>query len=155
MILYLDTSSLAKLYIEEEGAETVREWAEEAEALATSRVTFPEALSAFTRRWNRGDLTDEEVQSARESFTADWPSFVHLPLNERRAGTLVLEHGLRGFDAVQLAAALDLSSRFPDEEIVFSSFDRNLRSAARARGLSTLYDTTGGFVMEEEAPYWT
>jgi len=156
LILYLDTSSLVKLYVDEEGSEAVREWVEEAEALATSRVAFPEALSAFTRRWNRGDLTDEEMSLARESFTADWPIFVPLPLNERRAGGLVLEHGLRGFDAVHLAAALDLAARFPAEEIVFSAFDRHLRGAARTTGLSTLYTSVReGFVMEEEALYWT
>ena len=68
MILYLDTSSLVKLYVDEDCSEIVREWVEEAEVVATSRVTYPEALSAFARRWNRGDLTDEEMSLARESF---------------------------------------------------------------------------------------
>jgi predicted nucleic acid-binding protein len=37
MILYLDTSSLVKLYIEEIYSERVREWADDAEILATCR----------------------------------------------------------------------------------------------------------------------
>ena len=64
MILYLDTSSLAKLYLEEDYSDLVRDWVEEAEAVATSRIAYPEALSAFVRRWNRGDLTDEEMSLA-------------------------------------------------------------------------------------------
>jgi uncharacterized protein len=154
VILYLDTSSLVKLYIDEEGSVAVREWAEEAEALATSRVAYPEALSAFARRWNRGDLTDEEMSLARESFAGDWPVFLHLPLHERRAGGLVVAHLLRGFDAVHLAAAQELAERFPAEEVVFSTFDGTLQRAARSEGLSTLHPVTReGYVMEEPAPY--
>jgi predicted nucleic acid-binding protein len=154
LILYLDTSSLVKLYVDEDCSDIVRDWVEEAEAVATSRVAYPEALSAFTRRWNRGDLTDEEMSLARESFAGDWPIFVLLPVNERRAGGLVLEHLLRGFDAVHLAAAQDLLERFPAEEVVFSSFDGALLRAARSVGLSILSPTVrDGFVMEEAAPY--
>jgi predicted nucleic acid-binding protein len=154
LILYLGTSSLVKLYVDEEGSEIVREWVEEAEVVATSRVTYPEALSAFARRWNRGDLTDDEMSLARESFAGDWPIFVLLPVNERRAGGLVIEHLLRGFDAVHLAAAQDLLAQFPSEEVVFSSFDGALLRAARTEGLSTLHATVReGFVMEESIPY--
>lgn len=46
MIAYLDTSSLVKLYLDEEHSELVREWSEAAEAVATSRVALPEAISA-------------------------------------------------------------------------------------------------------------
>lgn len=155
MILYLDTSSLVKLYVDEDCSDIVREWVEEAEAVATSRVTYPEALSAFARRWNRGDLMDEEMTLARESFAGDWPVFLLLPVDERRAGGLVIEHLLRGFDAVHLAAAKDLAERFPSEEVVFSTFDGALLRAARAEGLSTLHPTVReGFVMEESGLYY-
>lgn len=154
MILYLDTSGLVKLYVDEDCSDIVREWVEEAEAVATSRVTYPEALSAFVRRWNRGDLTDEEMSLARESFARDWPVFVLLSVNERGAGGLVIEHLLRGFDAVHLAAAKDLAERFPSEEVVFSSFDAALMRAARSEGLSTLHPkVSGDFVMQEVTPY--
>ena len=155
MILYLDTSSLVKLYVDEDCSDIVREWVEEAEAVATSRVTYPETLSAFVRRWNRGDLGDEEMSLARESFAGDWPDFVLLPVNERKAGGLVIEHLLRGFDAVHLAAAKDLAERFPSEEVVFSSFDAALQRAARSEGLSTLHPKAdGNFVMQEPALYY-
>lgn len=154
MILYLDTSSLVKLYVDEDGSDIVREWVEEAEAVATSRVTYPETLSAFVRRWNRGDLTDEEMTLARESFAGDWPVFLLLPVDERGAGGLIIEHVLRGFDAVHLAAGKELAERFPAEEVVFSTFDGSLLRAARSEGLSTLHPTVReGFVMEESSLY--
>jgi uncharacterized protein len=142
VILYLDTSSLVKLYVDEDGSDIVREWVEDAEAVATSRVAYPETLSAFARRWNRGDLTDEEMNLARESLAGDWPVFLLLPVQERRAGGLVIEHLLRGFDAVHLAAAQELFERFPAEEVVFSTFDGALLKAARFEGLSTLHPKT-------------
>jgi predicted nucleic acid-binding protein len=143
VILYLDTSSLVKLYVEEVHSDLVREWAEEAEAVATSRVAYPEALSAFARRWNEGSLSEEELELARESLEGDWQAFLLLPLNERRAGGLVIEHLLRGFDAVHLAASRDLLDRFLDDDIVFSSFDNALLKAAHTEGLSTLHGEKG------------
>jgi predicted nucleic acid-binding protein len=41
VILYLDTSSLVKLYVEEMHSDKVREWLEEAELVATCRVAYP------------------------------------------------------------------------------------------------------------------
>jgi uncharacterized protein len=149
VILYLDTSSLVKLYLDEEHSDLVREWVEEAEAVATVRIAFPEALSAFVRRWNQGDLDEESFELARESLDADWPKLLLLPVRERKAGRLVLDHYLRGFDAVHLAAALDLYDRFTPEDVVFSAFDDALVRAASAAGLPVLHPDVGsGLVME-------
>src|SRR6185436_19827826 len=82
----------------------------------------------------------------------DWLAFIHLSVDERRAGGLVVEHLLRGFEAVHLAAAKDLSERFSSEEVVFSSFHGALLRAARSEGLSTLHPTVREeFVMEDWA----
>lgn len=138
MILYLDTSSLVKLYLEEEHSDLVREWVESAEAVATSRVAYPEALSAFARRRQADDVSAEGFELLRQAFETDWPSFVLLPLRERRAGGLAVKHVLRGFDAVHLSAALDLVEQLAAESIVFSAFDAKLLDAARAEGISSL-----------------
>jgi predicted nucleic acid-binding protein len=158
MILYLDTSSLVKLYLDEPHSDFVSEWAESADIVATSRIAYPETLSAFTRRWSRGDLTDEEWGAACEAVTADWPSFFRVPVNENRAGFLVPEHLLRGFDAVHLAAACDLFDWFRSEDVVFSSFDARLLKAARASGLSIFHPIGegggSGFVMDSPEFPW-
>jgi len=155
VILYLDTSSLVKVYLDETHSDFLREWVGVAGAVATSLVAYPEALSAFSRRWNRGDLTAERWGLACESFARDWPSFLLVPLNEIRAGGLIPEYLLRGFDAVHLAAACDLFDRFQAEDVVFSSFDGALLKAARATGLSILHPTVRqGFVMESSGFPW-
>lgn len=135
MILYLDTSSLVKLYLEEAYSESVREWVEEAEAVATSRVAYPEALGAFARRHQEGDLSGEDFDLVRETFEAEWPSLVLLPVKERRAGGLAVKHLLRGFDAIHLSAASDLLDLLGAESVVFSSFDGRLLQAAGNEGI--------------------
>lgn len=138
MILYLDSSSLVKLYLEEAESALVREWVDAAEAVATSRVAFPETLSALVRRRNEGDLDTPTFDRLREAFDVDWPSFVLMPVKERAAGELVVKHLLRGFDAVHLAAALDLRALLNSDDVVFSSFDNRLVAAARAAGIAVL-----------------
>ena len=51
----------------------------------------------------------------------------------QRAGDLADRHGLRGADAVHLAAAEELA----DEETVFVTADAEQRAAARRLGLAT------------------
>ena len=48
--LYLDTSALVKLYVEEEGRETVFEAVEGADRVATSTVAYAESRAAFDRK---------------------------------------------------------------------------------------------------------
>lgn len=47
MILYLDTSSLIKLYVEEDGSSEIESLVEQATLVCTSVVAYPEARSAF------------------------------------------------------------------------------------------------------------
>ena len=138
MILYLDTSSLVKIYLEEPRSDLVREWVDAAEMIATSRVAFPEALSAFARRKQRGDLDPQAFDLVRETMESDWPKLILLPLKERKAGDLAVKHLLRGFDAVHLAAASELRELLKSEGVVFSSFDNKLLGAARAEGIPLL-----------------
>jgi hypothetical protein len=49
LILYLDTSSLVKLYVEETGSPEVEGLADKASLLCTSVIAYPEARSALAR----------------------------------------------------------------------------------------------------------
>jgi hypothetical protein len=68
----------------------------------------------------------------------DWDEFVAVELDEWRAASLAVRRRLRGYDAVQLAAALTLQRGVGTEELVFSSFDDELNQSARAEGLTVL-----------------
>ncbi len=136
MILYLDTSSLVKLYVEEEGCRTVREMAREAEVVATCRIAYVEALSAFARRRSAGDLSGSVFGNVRERFETDWQDFAVLEFDEKKAGTLAVKHLLKGFDAVHLSSAKVLRDErhSADALVVFSTFDSALRKAAQKEG---------------------
>ena len=138
MILYLDSSSLVKIYIEEDHSDLVREWAGAAEAIATSRVAYPETLSAFARRREQGELEPHALELLQEVLDSDWSNFVLMPVKERKAGALAVRYLLRGFDAIHLAAVADLRAMHPSNLVIFSSFDRRLAQAARAERIPLL-----------------
>ena len=138
MILYLDTSSLVKLYVEEIHAVTVREWVEEAEMIATCRVALPEAISAFHRRFRSGDFSKPDYENLIAGFTEDWRKYVVLDFDELEAGLLVGKYGLRGFDAVHLSSA-KMMKQDANLALFFSSFDEKLNKAAAAEGFQVLW----------------
>ena len=76
MIVYLDTSSLAKLYLEEPGTPEVRALVVKARIVATSDVAYPEMRAALTRRHRDRSLSRARFQTATRSFEADWNSYL-------------------------------------------------------------------------------
>jgi predicted nucleic acid-binding protein len=143
VILFLDTSSLVKLYVEEAGSASVRRLVADASRIAVSVLAYPEARSAFARRRREGALTASGLRAARAAFEQDWTRMVRLAVTEdvyRAAGSLAERHGLRALDGLQLASFLSLRRRLPARKATFSTFDRRLeRVAPRARwpGMST------------------
>jgi len=138
LILYLDTSSLMKLYIEEPHSGNVRQWVDEAEIVAVCRVAYPETLSALHRRFRNGDLPKNVYTLLTDRFSNDWKRLASIDFDERQAGYLVAKHELRGFDAIHLSAALMLREAGTDIHLIFSSFDHNLNNAALQEGFQVL-----------------
>ena len=138
MILYLDTSSIVKLYLTEAHSADVRGWSEEAEIVATCRVAYPEMISALTRRYRGGDLSKPDYELILKTFTEEWTNFAVVDFDEIDAGRLAEIHGLRGFDAIHLATAKRLRSSRSHISFAFSSFDDDLNKAAVAEKLTVL-----------------
>lgn len=135
MILYCDTSSLIKLYVEEDYSDIVRDVTQKATGLFTCRITYPEARSALARRYREGDLTETAYRRIVMQLDEDWEELFIIDFDERLAGELTERHAIRGFDAVHLAAALGLVSDSPRIDVRFSTFDSRLQIAATAEGL--------------------
>jgi uncharacterized protein len=135
VILYLDTSSLVKLYVDEPGSADVRRLVELAELVSASVVAYPEARAALARRRRERSLTVAGHRRSKAALDVDWPRVLSLDVSgplARSAGDLADRHRLRGFDALHLASYLALAQEFPDEEVRFSSADQALERAARA-----------------------
>jgi predicted nucleic acid-binding protein len=137
--LYLDTSALVKLYVHEEGSANVRRQVRAAQSIATSRVAYPEARAALARREREGGIGKRSLRRAVAQLDRDWSAYVVVELTEsvaRRAGVLAESRALRGFDAIHLASALDLSALL-DAAVGFLGYDARLDAAAAAEGLET------------------
>lgn len=139
MILYLDTSAVVKLYVEEEGSDKVKAALEQARVVATSLIGHTEVRAAFARAKREARLHAKEHRQVLEDFDRDWGCYFILEVTEglvRRAGVLAESHALRAYDALHLASALTLLDR-AQTAITFLCFDQELEAAARGEGLTT------------------
>jgi predicted nucleic acid-binding protein len=129
--LYLDTSSLVKLYVEEPGSDEVWALLATASTVATATVSYVEARAALARRHREGALADTAFRAAKRALDADWPHYVVVDVSPgvcARAGDMAERFGLRAYDSVQLACYAVLVEASPGE-VAFSSFDRRLNEA--------------------------
>jgi len=138
VILYLDTSSLVKLYVQEPHTSLVKKWVREAEIVATCRIAYPETISAINRRFRQGDISKKELDLIIAKFSKEWNHFASIDFDEFEAGRLVNLYGLRGFDAVHLSAAKLLKVSQNNISLSFSSYDEKLNTAASAEGFTIL-----------------
>ena len=137
MILYLDTSSLVKLYVEEEASLKIETLVRSSEATATSIVSYAEARAAFARRFREKSFTSDEHDRIKEFFDKDWRNYFILNLTQdmvKLAGNLAEKYALGGFDSIHLASAMILHQEV-STPVVFSCFDNKLEKAAMREGL--------------------
>jgi len=137
VILYLDASALVKRYVAEPGSTEVGEALATAKALATALISRAEVVAALAKTVRVGALSEEEAQGCAQVFRNEWPDLMRLQITElvvARADTLAWSHGLRGYDAVHLAAASVWQDAL-GERVTMATFDRRLWSAARDVGL--------------------
>jgi predicted nucleic acid-binding protein len=136
-VIYLDTSALVKLYVREAFSEDVRN-AVAGQAVRTVSIAFVETLAAFARK---SELTESERLTVTREFLKSWHRFRALPTDDvlEPAGILTRAHRLRAFDALHLAAALELGA---PSGIRFAVYDRELARAAQDEGFQVLTDPT-------------
>ncbi len=154
MIAYLDASALVKRYLVERGSRETIELTSQAEMIATSIISRAEVAAGLAKAVRAGVVTDDVARSAQRSFARDWPDLLRLPVTEalvERAEALAWEHGLRGYDAVQLASGLTWQES-AGQEIVLATFDQLLWEAAKRTGLKPWPDEYPGGTSEPERP---
>ena len=135
MTLYLDTSSLVKLYVAEPDSDVVRRLVGEATVVATSGIAYPESRAALARRRRERTLSPVAYRMATRAFDDDWSRYLALDVSAaicREAGSLAERHRLRGYDSVHLASYLEIVRRAGVAGTQFSSYDEHLNRAARA-----------------------
>ncbi len=141
MRLYLDTSALVKLYVEEEGSSLVRKAVEEAETVATSIIAYVEARAALARRRRERNIAATDHSRIIRDFEADWGRYLVLEVTDplvRRAEKLCDSHALRACDTIHLASAGTLREKIA-EPVSFASWNSKLEIAARREGLNPVH----------------
>ena len=142
MSTFADASALVKLYV----AEDDHAWTRSIADLAVAQVSRVEVPAALWRKVRTGELDVADAAVLVRAFEADWfgtavdpPRFAIVAAVDHvleSAALLAGRHGLRAYDAVQLASALVLAAVDPPSS-AFVAFDRALRAAADTEGLST------------------
>lgn len=143
---YTDTSALVKRYALEVGTTWVTLITDPASGheIWTVRVTGPELIAALGRKVRMGEITAADAAQAMSDFRTDWRAQYQIveidaPLADA-AMDLADRHGLRGYDAVHLAAALRMqrlrgTAGLP--ALTFVTADLVQERAAQAEGLTT------------------
>lgn len=134
MTVYLDTSSLIKLYVAETGSDVVRQFVSEARVVSTSLVAYAETRAALARLRREGQLPASRFASAKREFEEQWSAYLTVEVTDslcRAAGDLAERYSLRGFDSVHLASFAEVARRAGIDETRFSSFDDRLNEAVR------------------------
>lgn len=132
MITYFDTSILVKLLIDDEpfGAESERLWLDSDFAVC-AEIGYAEARAALAAVRRSGRLSAAALRTAKAQLEILWAqiSVIRVDAELVRAAGDVAEHdGLRGYDAVHLAAAI------AGQVTIVASADRQLIEAASRRG---------------------
>ena len=139
MSTFADSSALVKLYADETGHEQVRGLA----SMAVAQLARVEVPAALWQKQRMGELSAGDARLLTADFEADYfgtdsepPRFAAVAVTGSvldEAARLCASHGLRAYDAVQLATALAV--RRVDESCTeFAAFDRSLRTAAATEG---------------------
>lgn len=125
---------MVKLVVAEKGSELAAELWGSAHPAASSILAYPEGRAALAAARRLDRLGKEEHRAALMVFEELSADLVTIGVDRKiatRAGGHAEDLGLRGYDAVHLATALELG----DEEIVLVTWDRELARAAERVGL--------------------
>jgi predicted nucleic acid-binding protein len=141
MILYLDTSALVKLFVEEERSDRVRQAVTDRQLVVTHTIAYVEACAAFARvAYDRGK--EALFSDLRRNLDVQWGAWEILNVTEplvRRAADLAGRYRLRGYDSLHLAAAESVFEIFRGHtSFHLAVFDSQLSAAAQQIGMPLL-----------------
>lgn len=143
-VYFIDSSALAKRYVSETGTAWVQAFTGLASgnSLYVARITLVELVAAISRRRKNGDLTPSDAAAAlsdvRADFASDYQVIEVTAALVAEAESLAEKHALRGYDAVQLAAAIQVNAAFAASgrpAVILVSADLELNAAGAAEGL--------------------
>ena len=143
---FCDSSGIVKRYVWEAGSDWIATITDPStgHTILIARVTVAEVVAAFWKKVREGVITAEEARAFTQEFMEHMRvQYLVLEVTAEvveEAVRLIERHGLRGYDAIQLAAATLLHRRRQQiglPPLIFVSADEELLAAAQAEGLVT------------------
>ncbi len=98
MTLFLDTSALVKLYLDEPGSHSIQEGVAES-TVALSHLAYGEIYATFARRFRESLLNEDEYNAVCTAFEEDWIAVLRIPVSTEvlaQVPSLCRRHPLRG-----------------------------------------------------------
>lgn len=136
MRAYFDSSALVPLLVSESGSNFCRQQFVESTAVVTVAVSRVEVVSAIAKAQRMRRLDPSAAQAAILSLGRLWPQFDVVTVDEfllDLAAAAALRHGLRGYDAIQHAAAASVAT----DDLVAVTGDQDLARSWMAAGVTT------------------
>lgn len=143
-VYFLDSSAITKKYVREIGTAWVLNFfrPKSSNRIYIAEIALVEVISALTRRHRGKTISAADYAKVSKRFRRNFSDkFFKTEINLsviEQAAALAETHALRGYDAVQLASAVNLHSRRQKAglpPLVFISADNALNVAAQAEGL--------------------
>lgn len=118
MKIFLDTSSLFKLYYQEDGTNTIDEifLDYEVEEIFLSEITKIEFCSATWKKIRAKEISEIMANEIIQAFESDFNKYIFIPVDNlivSQAQNLIIKYGrlgLRTLDSVQLSTAVSLKN---------------------------------------------
>jgi predicted nucleic acid-binding protein len=135
VIAYFDTSAVVPLLVVEPGSARAAMLWNGADRVVSARLVYPEGRAALAHAHRLGRLTARQLRSVVDELDARYEELDLVEVDDglaRRAGQLAEVHGLRGYDAVHLAAA----DRLRGPDLVVVAGDGALLGAASTEGMA-------------------
>lgn len=135
MIAYFDTSAIVPLIINEATSDLCGRVWNESSRVVSVRLLYPEARAALAKAERIGRITRTQLTAAVTQLDAIIAEVDHIEVTAdlaQVAGELSQVHGLRGYDAVHLAAARVVAGA----DLMLITGDADLAAAAIALGIT-------------------
>jgi predicted nucleic acid-binding protein len=136
-IIYLDTSALIKRYVHEIGSEALMASWSMFDITGSAIIVYTEMGAALSKAVRLGWQSESDAQAAWQMFQQDWAQLTLIRIDLAviyRSGDLAWQYGLRGYDALHLAAALIWQDGM-GQKITFATYDKQLWEAAQSTSL--------------------
>jgi uncharacterized protein len=127
-----------KEYVEERGSDEVVGIVARATMIGTALISRAEVAAALGKAVRMGVVEREEGFANLQAFRDEWFDLVRLDVTAElvaRADEYAWQFGLRGYDAVHLAAASSWQTAL-GQQVTLATFDRSLWEAAKHTGLT-------------------